>query len=214
MARRTKAEAEATREAILLAAEEEFLERGVACTTLEHIATRANVTRGAVYWHFKNKVDLFNAMMEKVRLPLERLSGRLAAAPEDPADPAERLHAAVVRILVSLKEDERYRRAYIIWFHRMEATSEFALAVNERGARTAEVTAGFCRLFETVAERGQLVPGVTPPVAAITVRLFLVGMFTEWLRDMSQFDVVEDGTRAFEALLRGLVRCPTDQGRA
>src|SRR5690606_41278730 len=74
VARRTKAEAEATREAILDAAEEVFIENGVSRATLEQIARRAGVTRGAVYWHFKDKNDLFTAMINRVRLPMRTRS--------------------------------------------------------------------------------------------------------------------------------------------
>ena len=55
MARRTKAEAESTRAAILDAAEVLFYQHGVSRTTLEKIALAANVTRGAIYWHFENR---------------------------------------------------------------------------------------------------------------------------------------------------------------
>jgi len=48
MARRTKAEAAATREALIDAAEEMFMEHGVARTSLEQIARHAGMTRGAV----------------------------------------------------------------------------------------------------------------------------------------------------------------------
>ena len=58
MARRTKFEAEKTRNAILDAAEKVFYKRGVARTSLEQIARAAHVTRGAVYWHFHDKIEL------------------------------------------------------------------------------------------------------------------------------------------------------------
>ena len=61
MARRTKEEAAATRDSILDAAEKLFVEQGVSRTTLQHIATEAGVTRGAIYWHFDDKSALFNA---------------------------------------------------------------------------------------------------------------------------------------------------------
>ncbi|OBX33695.1 HTH-type transcriptional repressor BepR [Halomonas elongata] len=80
MARRTKAEAEATREALLDAAEEVFFEKGVACTSLEQIARHAGMTRGAVYWHFRNKADLFRAMLDRVRMPFEELVAETARA--------------------------------------------------------------------------------------------------------------------------------------
>src|SRR3569832_1743094 len=74
MARRTKQDALATRDSILDAAELQFEQQGVSRTTLQHIAAEAGVTRGAIYWHFHDKSDLFNAMMEKTVMPLEAVA--------------------------------------------------------------------------------------------------------------------------------------------
>ncbi len=54
MVRKTKEDAELTRKRIVDAARAVFLKRGVSKATLEHIASEASVTRGAVYWHFEN----------------------------------------------------------------------------------------------------------------------------------------------------------------
>ena len=70
MARRTKAEALETREQIIDAAERVFHKKGVSRSSLSDIAEEAGVTRGAIYWHFKNKHDIFVAMTERHRLPL------------------------------------------------------------------------------------------------------------------------------------------------
>lgn len=40
----------------------QFAQHGVSKTTLNDIADAANVTRGAIYWHFENKTQLFNEM--------------------------------------------------------------------------------------------------------------------------------------------------------
>src|SRR5690606_11535075 len=80
--RRTKEDAEKTRAAILDAAERLFLERGVAHTSLEHIARAAGVTRDAVYWLFEITVDLFNVMFNQVRLPPEQIDEELSSDPE------------------------------------------------------------------------------------------------------------------------------------
>mgnify|MGYP003694060425 CR=1 FL=1 len=79
MARRTKIEAAATRGALLDAAERVFRERGVARTSLAEVAASAGVTRGAVYWHFRDKAELFEALCERVQLPMEAM---LASAGE------------------------------------------------------------------------------------------------------------------------------------
>ncbi|WP_409282007.1 TetR family transcriptional regulator [Pseudomonas putida] len=71
MARKTAAQAALTRQSILAAATELFSQAGVAETTLEQIAQRANVTRGAIYWHFRGKEDLLKTIFDEQTLPLE-----------------------------------------------------------------------------------------------------------------------------------------------
>ena len=63
MARRTKAEAEQTRQRILKAALELFADKGYERTTFEDVARRIRLTKGAVYWHFKTKPDLLTELV-------------------------------------------------------------------------------------------------------------------------------------------------------
>ena len=70
MARRTKQDAEETREHILDAAEQCFRDSGIYRTTLQMIAIKAGCTRGAIYWHFREKNDLFKQVIERTPLLL------------------------------------------------------------------------------------------------------------------------------------------------
>lgn len=63
--RKTKAEAQKTREQLLQSALDTFFLHGVAKTTLQAIARNAGVTRGALYWHFKNKEELFEELFRQ-----------------------------------------------------------------------------------------------------------------------------------------------------
>lgn len=65
MARRTKEEAEQTREQILWSALDIFCEKGYSRTTFDEIAKRISLTKGAVYWHFRNKPDLIAALIRE-----------------------------------------------------------------------------------------------------------------------------------------------------
>ena len=76
MVRKTKAQAEVTRNAILDAAERLFEVQGLSRTSLQDIASAAGVTRGAIYWHFRDKRELFDSLMERALLPFERLCSR------------------------------------------------------------------------------------------------------------------------------------------
>lgn len=61
--RRTKADAEQTREDILASAMDIFCEKGYSKTTFDEIAKRINLTKGAVYWNFRNKPDIVAALI-------------------------------------------------------------------------------------------------------------------------------------------------------
>lgn len=68
MARKTKEEAAATRESVLMAALDLFAEKGYSRTTLVDIAKRIGMSRGAVYWHFAGKPALLAALIDHVQL--------------------------------------------------------------------------------------------------------------------------------------------------
>jgi len=125
MVRRTKAEAEQTRCQIMDAARELFLARGVARSSLEQIAQVAGVTRGAVYWHFQNKDDLFFAMREAVTLPLID-SIDAVFAEESATDPLDGIQRALQCVLDLLKTNHRARQVFEIVRFRCEYVDEFA----------------------------------------------------------------------------------------
>jgi TetR/AcrR family acrAB operon transcriptional repressor len=109
MVRRTKEDAQVTRDRLLDAAEQVFSRRGVSGTSLNEVAAAAGVTRGAVYWHFLDKAALFNAMMERVTLPLEQ-----ELAVENPGDPLGTLKERFVGALKKTVDDPQTRRVFEI----------------------------------------------------------------------------------------------------
>ena len=129
MARRTKADAQATRSGLLDAAEHLFQSRGVARTSLNDIALEAGMTRGAIYWHFKDKACLFIAMMERVTLPLEQTLALVDA--QHTHDPVTHLRHALVQALRLIASDEQVQRVLLIAAHKVEYTEELC-AVQQR----------------------------------------------------------------------------------
>lgn len=85
----TKAEqSQATRGALVGAAEKLFAERGYANTSTEAVVRAAGVTRGALYHHFQDKTALFQAVYEAIEERLvEQVSGHVA----DSSEPIEAL---------------------------------------------------------------------------------------------------------------------------
>src|SRR6187399_354387 len=105
MARKTKEQALATRERLLDAAQTLFREHGVTRTSLAEVATAAGMTRGAVYWHFKDKADLFRAMCDRATLPLDASFDQIDI--DSRADPLGTLRTLSIAAMTSLATDER-----------------------------------------------------------------------------------------------------------
>src|ERR1700726_3022111 len=146
MARRTKDEAEQTRNAILDAAERVFYEHGVARTSLEEVARAAHVTRGAVYWHFRDKIALCEAMLERVFLPQEDVLERLAASETD--SPLADLRKACSDSLKLMATDKRRRRVVSILMFRCEYVEEMAAIMKRRHQCKDRMLSRCMRLFE------------------------------------------------------------------
>lgn len=107
--KRTKSEAEETRSRLLQAGLEVFLEKGFDRASLEEIAQRVAMTRGAVYWHFKDKLSLFEELITQRLSPAQaRLEALLA---EKETSPLQKITSFVKLLLQLLAEDEGFRAA-------------------------------------------------------------------------------------------------------
>jgi len=202
VARRTKEEALATRHRLLDAAELLFQAQGVSQTSLQQIAQQAGATRGAIYWHFKDKADLFNAMMERVILPLEAAPKSAVAAGVD--DPLAEIEEGMVHALTLMTTDPQVRRVFDVATHKVEYTHDMA-SVQQRhlDARNACVT-DFEKALRLAARRARIKLPVPGYMAAQGMHALISGLIQNWLLDPEAFDLVPTGRRTFRVYLAGL----------
>lgn len=202
MARRTKAEAESTRAAILDAAEVLFYQQGVSRTTLEKIAAAANVTRGAIYWHFQNKADLFNAMLERVRLPFQHLLDALDNNTSD--EPFGQIRQLYINGLQLIASSEQHHRVLTIVFHRCEYIDELNPAVNQQDQLDEQAVAVLQRAFERAQQAGSLREGVSPRLAAMSMHMYVGGIISHFLLKPQQCDLRQHAPALIDTMLQGL----------
>ena len=119
--KRTKEEAEQTRQALLDAAMTVFHQRGVARASLDQIACAAGLTRGALYWHFKNKEHLFEALCERhLAVMHEEMHHMLENDSPQAWDTLVQTH---IGFLQRQAEDETFRQFFAILHLKCEETS-------------------------------------------------------------------------------------------
>jgi TetR/AcrR family acrAB operon transcriptional repressor len=202
MARRTKEEAAATRDSILDAAEKLFVEQGVSRTTLQHIASAAGVTRGAIYWHFDDKGALFNAMMERATLPLEAELQVLDEA--ESSDPLSDLREYVLAVLRRTVEDPVARRVFEIATLKVEFVDEMDAVRCRRQHGLSQWMARAERRIKLAAEQGLIARDVDAARIALAMWTMIDGMIRNWMFAPQSFDLLELGKCVIDPYMEGL----------
>lgn len=202
MVRRTKAEAEATRHQILDAAERVFRARGVSRTSLQDIAGEAGVTRGAIYWHFRDKAEVYMAMMDRVCLPCESEMCLITEAAQ--GDPLGHLVAMAYEPLHDLLHDAHIQQVFHVAMHCTEFTEELAPV----RARRQEAIGGYLAMMEAVlvVARSQGLVRQDVDVAAAAAGLFAMvdGLMRNGTLEDPAFNLARVGRPAIEAYVQGL----------
>jgi len=202
MARRTKEEAAATRDSILDAAEKLFVEQGVSRTTLQHIATAAGVTRGAIYWHFDDKGALFNAMMERAILPLEAEMQVLDQVESD--DPLVDLRNHMLAVLDRTVNDPGARRVFEIATLKVEFVGEMDAVRQRRKDNMANWMARAERRIGLAIDKGLISRDVNPTQVALGLWTMIDGLIRNWMFDPQDFDLLALGKCVIDPYLEGL----------
>ncbi|WP_338525944.1 TetR family transcriptional regulator [Pseudomonas batumici] len=193
MARRTKEEAQETRRQILEAAEKAFYERGVARTTLGDIATLAGVTRGAIYWHFSNKAELVQAMLDSLHEPLDELAR--ASESEDELDPLGCMRTLLIHVFRQVALDPQTRRINEILFHKCEFTDEMCDLRRQRQAASVDCNVKIGLTLRNAVARGQLPGDLDPARAAIAIHAYIHGIIAQWLLVSDSFELQTEAER-------------------
>lgn len=202
MARRTKEEALATRELILDAAERVFHQRGVSRTSLQEIAKDAGLTRGAIYWHFENKGELFNAMMERVTLPMMARMTEITTA--DESQPLDKIRRNTAAALHQVAHDAQVRRVFEIAMQKVEYVDEMQEMQQRKISGRNECMDDMQRLLELAQQRGHVHAGANVRNATIGLFALLGGIKYNWLLDPQAFDLEAVGLATLDTYLAGL----------
>ncbi|WP_102947261.1 TetR family transcriptional regulator [Stenotrophomonas sp. VV52] len=202
MARKTKEAAQATREGILDAAQVCFHEFGVAGTSLAMIGERAGYTRGAVYWHFKNKSEVLTAMIDRERIPfIERLR-RTASSKR--TTPVRDLRSALLVSFQEISEDERLRNMLEIMLRNDLSVESQAMQEMQREMSREEL-AIIGAAMQRARELGQLREGVDVDTVARIISTSLTGVLYSAMLEPELFELQRDGRQTLDAIFGAFV---------
>lgn len=202
MARCTKEEALATRHRLLDAAEHVFSEKGVSRSSLNDIAVAAGATRGAIYWHFKNKTDLFQAMMDRITMPMEDVLHQIEG--DENVDPLDHLQRAMLDALRKIETDAQTRRVFEVAILKVEYVDEqIELQDRHRQCRDDAVQLMQRSLEQTCVRRRVTLP-LPAAAAAQGLHALIDGLIRNWLLAPTAFGLLEVAEPSLQVYLKGL----------
>lgn len=204
--RKTKEEALQTRDDLMAAALDIFYRRGVSRASLQEIASAAGVTRGALYWHFKNKEDLFDALFQQV---FSKLSEQLRYDIDTSSpDALHNLMRALNQMFQRMANDERYRKFCYILHLNCEHTEDNRAIVALLQKYQNLWWQNLCAVFQVCCQQHILPENINIRQAALYFQALFIGLTNLWLTDPHNIDITSIAPNFINIALESLHHNP------
>lgn len=189
-----------TRDRILAAAGQVFSRRGFMAATLDQVAAAAGLTKGAIYWHFRSKNDLFFALLD------HKFTQHTAPVPDElrqaalSGDARQAATTLLRTTFARLRADPDWPRLYLEFIGQARDP--------EMQARLARFHADSLRTVEqhigTLRASGMSPSSLDIPTMAIFWASLFDGLMLAWIINPQQIDHDALAGRIVDMLWRGL----------
>ncbi len=195
MARKSKQDAEQTRQAILDVALQLFSCQGVANTSLSEVARGAGVTRGAIYWHFANKKELLDDLWNQAILPYESLA-EIGKRTDEP-DPMGHLRKIIEKLLLDVSQQGRARQVFQLWILDRGKLGQLDRneSMQEQEQRRLAGLERFEAIFNNAINQGQLPAAFDVRLGALALLSFVDGVIMTSMGLSQHFHAITDVPR-------------------
>lgn len=201
--RRTKEEAEQTRQDLLDAALTVFSEQGYQAARLQDIASAAGTTRGAIYHHFGSKVGLYQELMAEAQQQAGEVLAEAVAAGGSFTEVCRRILEAV---MTTLAQNERFRQVTALSLFKTGVSPELTALEQERIQSAEAAIAGIADYMQMGIESGAVRTDLSPMTMARALIAFQNGVAWLWLANGEFFPLAEDAADLADVLLNGILR--------
>jgi TetR/AcrR family acrAB operon transcriptional repressor len=199
--RRTKEEAEITRQNLLTHALSVFSRHGYAETRLEDIAAEARVTRGAIYHHFGSKAELYNAMVTEAS---GRAIGVLENAINAGGNTLDVLKRVFIDLLTYAHDDPQFRAINELVLFKTGSAPELQEGFQYKIAGNRQMVDFFAGKIQAGIEAGEVRADVDPRDAAISLMALNNGLLSLWLLDPDLFALKQRAGTIADIFIQGI----------
>lgn len=200
--RRTKEEAERTKQALLDAALIVFSRDGYAASRLADIAAEAGVTRGAIYHHFDNKAALYLALIRRAEAEQQAM---MQAAIDEGGGLADITRRIMVRGLAALADRPTFRRVMELSLFKIADSDDLSALVEKRREEAVTLIEEIARIMEQGIDVGIFCADLDPRTAARAFIAYQQGVARLWLANQEAFAINEEAAKLADIYMRGIL---------
>lgn len=201
MARKSKAEAEKTRGEILQAALDLFYEKGYSKTTFDEIAKRINLTKGAVYWHFRNKPDIVLALIKST-------AGEVCKVIEEnlpKGQGLETVKTAFIRDAELIRDTPEYRKFLFFVLFQMEWSEPVFKEIGTPLKEIAEFPLRHIKEALALAQKqGEINDKIDIEQTALCIMALWDGLLRSEISNRNLYDFPTLVRNSFDIMIKGL----------
>lgn len=201
--KRTKEEAAVTRASVLKAALKVFSNKGYAAATLDDVAAAARVTRGAIYWHFKSKADLYNTLIEEVSVRGNTVVQNAVAQGGTLLDILRRIFIDQCTLI---EEDQDARAVMELVLFKTGLNPELKAGRKKQIDEGNALIQGIAGAMQTGILQGELRDDLDPTDMARAFLAFENGAIQMWLASPRSFSLKESARSFADILTAGLAK--------
>lgn len=166
-----------TRQRIIASAATVFARKGYHGASLDLVAADAGLTKGAVYWHFQSKADLFLALLDaRFQRDMSEMAVKVDAAHNE-ADPFDSMKLVLQQLADKIESDSDWPRLFLefLGHARDEAVHQRIGAIYRRSYTWSQA------LLDDLRQRGRCNQQADSFVASVFWGALIDGLVLAWL---------------------------------
>lgn len=200
--KRTAEDTLKTRCEIIEAAQEVFLRKGFARTTLEDVAWEASVTRGAVYHHFDSKAEILNALCE---VRYSAFGEILRKTGDEQRLPFDRLVESIVSYFSYLESNKKFADMQFLLTYKTELCDEIAGGMQTKIESIRALTNTYAELIGQILKGDRQSQKLSKNELAHILVCYQAGLSNLWLIDRKTISIKKDLRRVVKKFLQQLL---------
>ncbi|MCU0285667.1 MAG: TetR family transcriptional regulator [Acidobacteria bacterium] len=201
--KRTKEEAALTRQIVLDAALKVFSRKGFSQATLEEVAHEAGLTRGAIYWHFKNKNEMFGAVLEVL---YEKSRERVIKVLQSEQSPLLKIRQLIGEFLRIISNEDEFRIIEEFHMLKFQKTKEVKELCKQHQEKMTQMRADIQALIIEGIASGDFDNRLDPTITTWALISYLAGMKTAWLSGIAEISIRENAEKLVDIFINGIVK--------